>query len=317
MRISRGSALALTGAAIAAPALALGESLTKITIGGVPEDSITPALWARQSGLFRHYGLEVDIQPQRSGTAIAAAVSGGSYQIGKSSIMPMILAHARKVPFVVIAPGGLYDASVPTIGLMVKADSPIRTAADANGKTVAVSALNDLYAITTKAWVDKNGGDSSTLKLLEFPVTAVTEAVETGRIDIGGSTAPELDDALATGKVRLYARMMDAIALKSMYTVWFSTIEYANANPKIVRAFAEALRDAATYTNTHHQQTVDLLSKYTGATTETIARMRRVPVATTVDPKLIQPTIDVSAKYKVIPAGFDAREMITPTVLSG
>ena len=77
------------------------------------------------------------------------------------------------------------------------------------------------------------------------------------------------------------------------------------------------MRDAATYTNAHHQQTVDLLAKYTGATTETIARMRRVPVATTVDPKLIQPTIDVCAKYKVIPATFDAREMISPAVLAG
>ena len=88
----------------------LGQGLTKITIGGVPEDSITPALWARQSGIFRHYGLDVDLQPQRSGTAIAAAVTPArsSFQIGKSIIMTINLAHARKVPFDVIAHGGLY-----------------------------------------------------------------------------------------------------------------------------------------------------------------------------------------------------------------
>jgi hypothetical protein len=40
------------------------------------------------------------------------------------------------------------------------------------------------------------------------------------------------------------------------------------------------------------------------------AKMPRVKSALTVDPKLIQPLIDACAKYKAIPASFDARELI-------
>jgi len=162
---------------LAMPALASAQALTAISIGGVPEESATPALWARQSGIFRRSGLDVTIEPQNSGSAISAAVVGGSYAIGKSSLVSLIIAHAKGVPFVLVAGGGLYDAKNPNFGLVVKADSPLKTAADLNGKSVAVSALNDLYAIGTKAWMDKNGGDSSTIKFLELPISAVADAI--------------------------------------------------------------------------------------------------------------------------------------------
>jgi hypothetical protein len=38
--------------------------------------------------------------------------------------------------------------------------------------------------------------------------------------------------------------------------------------------------------------------------------MHRISYATALDPKLIQPMIDACAKYKVIPAAFDAKDMI-------
>jgi len=308
--MKRRTALALGSAMLAMPALASAQALTAISIGGVPEESATPALWARQSGIFRRSGLDVTIEPQNSGSAISAAVVGGSYAIGKSSLVSLIIAHAKGVPFVLVAGGGLYDAKNPNFGLVVKADSPLKTAVDLNGKSVAVSALNDLYAIGTKAWMDKNGGDSSTIKFLELPISAVADAIAAGRVDAGGLIDPELQSGIDAGKVKWLARDFDAIALRFMYTGWFTTMDYLAKNQATVEKFVRAMRESSAYVNAHPADTVDVLAKFSAMEPARIAKMHRISYATALDPRLIQPMIDACAKYKVIPAAFDAKDMI-------
>ncbi len=281
---------------------------------GVPEESVTPALWAQQSGIFRRAGLDVDIRPQNSGSAIAAGVAGGSYAIGKSSLVSLIIAHSKGLPFVLIAGGGLYDAKNPNVGLLVKADSPMKNAADLNGKMLGVSNLNDLYTLAAKAWLDSHGGDSTSIKTLEFPIAAIPDAIAANRIDAGGLIDPELQSAVDSKKVRVFARMFDAVAPRFMYTGWFTTTDFLAKNRATVEAFSRAMRESTTYVNSHESETVDMLSKFTSIEPSRIAKMHRISYSSTLDPRLIQPSIDVCAKYKAIPASFDAKELIAPGI---
>lgn len=309
-RFSRREALALGTAFLAAPVPALAQGLTSLKAGGVPEDSIAPAIWAQQSGLFKKNGLDVDVQPQRSGSAVAAAVSGGTYQLGKSSLPALIIAHTRGIPFVIVAPAGLYEASNPVIGLLVRSDSPFKTGADLNGKTIAVSSLSDLYTIATRQWVDRHGGDSSTLKLIEMPISAVAPALEAGRIDAGCCIEPELQAALGDGKVKVLCAPCDAIAPEFLYTGWFTTAEYAEKNRAVVDAFAKTIREAAAYTNAHRAATDEAMSKFSGVPVATMRKMRRVTSATSLDAKSIQPLVDAAARAKLIAKPFDAKELL-------
>jgi NitT/TauT family transport system substrate-binding protein len=309
-RLSRREALVLGAALLAAPTAAFAQGLTTVKAGGVPEDSIAPAVWAEQSGLFKKNGLDLDLQSQRSGSAVAAAVSGGSYQFGKSSLPALIIAHTRGIPFVMIAPGGLYEASNPVIGLLVRSDSPFKTGADLNGKTVAVSSLSDLYTIATRQWVDKHGGDSATLKLIEMPISAVAPALEAGRIDAGCCIEPELQAALAGGKVKVMCAPCDAIAPEFLYTGWFTTADYAEKNRPVVDAFARTIREAAAYTNAHRAATDEAFSKFSGVPVATMRKMRRVTSATALEPKMIQPLVDGAARAKLIAKPFDAKELV-------
>jgi NitT/TauT family transport system substrate-binding protein len=309
-RLTRRAALALTAAALARPAIARAQALTTLNIAGVPEDSITPAVWAVQNQIFHRYGIDAQLEAQHSGSAVAAGVAGGAYQIGKSSMISMLVAHAHNVPVVIVAPGGLYEPSDANEALIVKSDSPIRTGADLNGKIVAVSALNDLYTIGARCWVDAHGGDSSTVKFVELPIAAVRAAVEAGRIDAGATIDPDLQEAVNGGKVRILCDPNGAIATRFMYTGWMATVDYARDNRATVGKFRAALLEAARYVNDHESETADVMSKFTGIPPEVFAQMPRVKSALTVDPKLIQPLIDACAKYKAIPASFDARELI-------
>ena len=291
------------------PAIAAAQSVTSITVGAVPEESVTPALWARQTGLFRRSMLDVTIESQKSGSAVAAGVVGGSYAFGKSSLVSLIIAHAKKIPFVLVTGGGLYDARSPNFALVVKTDSPMRKASDLNGKSIAVSAINELGFIGIRAWMDKNGGDSSTLRQLELPISSVADAIAVGRVDAAGLTDPALESAIDDGKVRWLANNFDAIAQRFMYTGWFATADYVAANRSVAVNFARAIAEATSYVNGHVAETVDLLSKFTSIDPAQITKMHRITYSTTLDPALLQPLIDVCARYKVIPVAFDAREM--------
>jgi NitT/TauT family transport system substrate-binding protein len=308
--MNRTTALTLIASAAAVPHVATAQTVPTLNAAGVPEDSATPVLYGVQSGMFRKAGVNVDITPQASGAAITAGVVGGSYQVGKSSIVPLIIAASKKIPIKIVAPGGLYRATAPNISLLVLSDSPLKTAADLNGKTIGVSSPDDLYTLGLKAWMDKNGGNAGSLKLLSLPQAEIEAALAAKRIDAGSSGMPQLQQALDSGHVRIFCNMCDAIASTFMFSAWFSSDATIASRKADLAAFARAERQAATFTNDHHADSVSALAAFSKIEPAVISKMVRVQNGTTLDPKLIQPVIDVCAHYGVIADRFNASDMI-------
>ena len=313
-RLSRGSFISLSAAAVLAPHPAAAAIVT-IKAGSARDDDATPYLYAIQSGIFKKNGIEAVLTGMNSGSAVSTAVAGGSFDIGKSSLMGLIAAHARKIPFLLIAPAGEYFSTASVGGMLVKTDGPIKKAADLNGKVIAVSALNDLYTITTRAWIDSHGGDSTTVKFIELPISAVPAAIEQGRIDAGNVLEPELEVAIESKTVRVLSHPFDAIAPNFTFSGWFTTKEFAEKNRDTVDRFVRSIREAANYTNAHHDLTVDALAQYTKVDSAVIKKSTRATAGLDIELKKIQPLIDTAAKYKVIPETFDARDLVNPTVL--
>jgi NitT/TauT family transport system substrate-binding protein len=302
--------LGATAAALALPQTAFAQTPTTLAVAGVPEDSITPVLYGVQSGLFKRNGLDVQVSPERSGPAITAGVAGGAYQIGKSSITPLIQVHAKGLPIVLVAAAGLYSSTAPIDGMFVRIDSSVKTATDLNGKTFGVYGIGDIYTISARAWMEKNGGDPNSLKFVELPISAMVEAIATGRIDAGSMNEPAVQVALLNPKLRLLAHPLAAVAPRFLYTAWFASTPWATTHRPAVDAFARALREAAIYVNAHHAETAPLISAFTSVDITTINKMERVDQGTSLDPKLIQPVIDEMAKSKTIPTAFDARDLL-------
>jgi NitT/TauT family transport system substrate-binding protein len=308
---SRRSVVAgLAAVAATAPNIVRAETLTPLVLAGVPEDSITPVLYGVQSGIFRKYGLDVKVETERSGPAITSAVTGGTYQLGKASISPLVLAHAKGLPYTIVAPAGIYNASVPIDGMFVRADSTFKTGADLNGKTFGVYGIGDIFTISTKAWVGKNGGDPSTIKFVELPISAMVPAIESGRIDAGSMNEPALQVALSSPKLRLLTHAWQSVGQRFLYTAWFATASYAAANATVMTSFQKALREAATYVNAHQAQTVDLIAQFTSVDPAVVRKMTRVEHGVTLDAALVQPVIDAMARYQYIPAAFEAKALL-------
>ena len=250
-----------------------------------------------------------------SGAAGASAVAGGAAQFGISSLVNIISAHERGVPFTLVAPAGIVTSDVPYSQFVVRKDAAIKTAKDLNGKTIGIPGLKDMDTVAIMNWADKNGGDSTTLKFVEMSGSVALAALEDGRIDGVDLNTPTLTRGLEGGKVRVLAQIFDAIAPRFANTAWFTTEDYAAKNRDVVGRFARVMTDAAMYCNAHHAETVAMVAQNAKLDEKLVGRMARITFADYLRAADIQPLIDVSAKYKTIAKTFDARTLISPYAL--
>jgi NitT/TauT family transport system substrate-binding protein len=303
--------LASTAVAVRAGA----QELPTVTVATLINDTATSALYAVKSGMFRKAGLNVQLQVLSSGAAGAAAVAGGAAQFGLSSLVGIIAAHEKGIPFTLVAPAGVVTSDVPYSQFVVKADSPIKTGRDLNGKTIGAAGLKDMDTVAIMNWVDKNGGDSKTLKFVEMPGPVALSAIEEGRIDGADLNTPTLTRGLEGGKVRSLAQIFDAIAPRFANTGWFATTDYTTKNRSTVEAFARVIHDSNIYCNAHHAETVPLVAENAKIDEKMVARMARITFGDYLRAADIQPLVNVAAKYGAISKPFDAAALISPYAL--
>lgn len=316
-RWSRGSLLAGAGAAwVAAPLRLSAQSLTHLSVGTVPTDAGIGPVIAQRGGFYQRNGLDVDVQFMNSGAAMSAAMIGGSLQIGGAPIMSLILSHVKGLTFQIVGPGNMYVSTKPSELLVVRKDSPIRNAADLKGKIVAAPALGDFFSITMRAWVDQNGGDSSSLREVELPTAGTPAAIAAGRIDAAVLPEPVLSQTLNSGLTRVLGKPYDAIAPRFPIACNFALPEFINANRDVIQRFYRAMVAANAFGNAHPDQTAPWLADVTKVDAATILHGHREVLADGIDVALVQRVIDAAARYKAIDHGFDAHDLISPVVLN-
>lgn len=276
---------------------------------------VTPALYADKAGLFKKAGLDVQITKLNSGAAIAAAVAGGSQQIGFSSLPALISGHVRGVSFQLIAPGGIYDDADPYAAFLVRKDANIKSGKDLNGKTLGSTSLKDLNWVAASAWIDQHGGDAKTVRFIELPNPALTPALSEGRIDGFSVGEPWNLFALQSGKAKSIGKPFSAIAPKFIMTGYFTTKEWADKNKDAVEKVEHILVEASNYVNSHPTENNALQAAWTKISPEILAKAAKNTDTPYLDAKLVQPMIDVSAKYGVIPKAFPAQDLISPYAL--
>jgi len=291
-------------------AAAQGQSPALIRVVGPPNDGYKSVYYAVRSGIFRKYGLDVQPSIVASGAAAAAALSGGAAEVAYTNILTLIQAHTHYVPMVFVAPGAMQIVErSPTVTLVLK-ESPIRTGRDMNGKTLGSASLRDINAAATMAWIDKTGGDSKTLRVVEVPASAGGAFLEEHRADAVTLNEPAVSQAMASGRLRILANPYEAVG--SGETAGFAAMTpVIEKNRDMMVRFAKAMHESQVYTNAHLPQTVDIVSAYSGATVDVVAHSVRFIDAEYLEPKNLQPLIDLCAKYGLIDRSFPAQEVIS------
>ena len=308
--LSRGSFVGAVGACTTIAALGSRPAIAddSVRIGTIPIDPASECFYAQDMGFFKSAGVAVDVENFSSGGAVAAGIVGGAIDVGNVDLVTIAAAYSRGVPFVMLAPAGVYTRAAQTYVLLVKQDSPIHTAKDFAGKTVAVNGLKNINQIPTEAWIDNNGGDSKSVKFIELPFPAMVPALEDGKLDAIAVTEPTL--AITNGKYRLISLADKNLASTFLVAGWTTTRDWVRKNPDLAKRYAAVMTQTARWANANHDKSGLILSKYSKLPQATVDRMQRSYYGEKLEPSLIQPVIDATAKYGVIDKAFPASAII-------
>lgn len=312
VRFSRIPALlgALATLLSAQPAVAQTADQTLIRVGAIATDLNAESYYAADMDFFEKAGLRVKVTTLANGGAVAGAVAAGAIDIGISNSIAVASAYSRGVPLRIVALGGMYSTNAASTAFAVAKNSPIKTVKDLQGKTIAVSSLNNLEQIATQAWLGSNDVDPASVKFVEIHSTAMGPALARGTVDGAMITEPALSMSLAAGEIRSFAKVFDTIAPQFPIGIWVTTSAYAKAHPELVRKFAAVMYETGKWANANKALSAPILAKYSKIDPAEIKGMSRSPYAEALDLGGLQKELDIAFKYKQIPRSVNASELV-------
>jgi NitT/TauT family transport system substrate-binding protein len=159
----------------------------------------------QNAGIFKKHGLKLDLLFTGSGAEIMGAIIGGSVDLSVAGgISTVIGGYGRGAPLRIFSSE---MAGQPEIYWFVPANSPIKTLADMNGKTIGYSATGSSSHAALLALLAQERVSATPTAL--GGVTASITAGMSGQVDAAWAAMPYGLKDLEEGKIRIIARAAD------------------------------------------------------------------------------------------------------------
>jgi len=154
------------------------------------------------------------------------------------------------------------------------------------------------------------------VKFVEMPYPAMLPALDAGTIDGAAIVEPFMTFSQAKpGKYRLISLTDRNLAPVFAVAGWSTTVDWARKHPDLAKKFVDVMLETARWANANHAQSAMILSAIAKIPPEVAGKMERAYYGERLEPGLLQPVIDATAKYGVIPKAFPASEVIDSAAL--
>jgi NitT/TauT family transport system substrate-binding protein len=234
------AAAALLATALAAPAAAQD----KIVLGFSASTAFSNAFVAANEGIFKKHGLDVEMKLVPNSSTTPAALVAESLQVATPTAPITLQAIEQGLDLVVLAGGSYYAKGIEDVAVMVRPDSPIKTAKDFEGKRVATAGLNAFLHVLFRKWMSENGADYKKTIFTETPFAQQIDVLRSGQVDAILAVQPFLARALETNVGRVVAYYIAALEGETLAGWYVATRKWVQANPKAAAAFAAAINEA-------------------------------------------------------------------------
>jgi NitT/TauT family transport system substrate-binding protein len=267
---------------------------------------------AMEKGFFKAEGLEIEPVPMAGGAVIVQGVTSGDLQFGWTNVISLYQAHVEGFDFKLIAGGATnVKGSNETHAIEVRKDSPIKTAKDLEGKTVAVNTLNNIVHLMAMAWVDKNGGSSAKVKFIELPFPQMEAALVAGKVAAISVQEPFAAAAARKPEIRVLSNPWGDVAAKFLIASWFASEKWIQKNRATAQAFVRAINKGIDAIHADKEGARAAMIKWAGLHPDMVGKIGLPLFEKTVSEKELQVTIDLTQKYKMIPRSIKARDVIS------
>ena len=234
--------LALSAAAVSSFSPAHAQDKLKLAIGGrgAWENSVSEI--ARAHGEFKKHGLDVEILwTEGTGETMQAAISGSVDIAVAVGTYGVLAAYAKGAPVRII---GSTMTGVDDMFWYAKAGSPIKTAKDMAGRTVAFSSRGASTHAVVLGFRKTFGIDFKDIPL-GSPVATMTQAMS-GQVEVGWTVVPLGLKELDEGAIQMVARANEVPELRTqsvrLIVVMANTLEQRrDVLVRYLRAYREGV----------------------------------------------------------------------------
>lgn len=244
MILNRWAGLAAGIALLVTLQAASAENTVRLAIGQRGNWDTSVSEIGQRAGIFKKHGLVLEMVYTNGAGETQQAVISGSVDIGiAAGVMGVLSAYSKGAPVRVISAettgaGDLY--------WYVKADSPIKSLKDTNGKTLAYSTNGSSTHGVVTAFIKENNLTAKPTAM-GGPAANIT-AVMSGQIDVGWAAPPFGLDQLDAKQIRIVATGNDAKAFRGQ-TVRLNIVNanYLKAHPDVVSRYMKAYRETVDF----------------------------------------------------------------------
>ena len=192
----------------------------------------------QQAKIFDKHGLQLDILWTQGAGESQQAVLASSVDIGLAGTLAAFGAYQKGAPLRIIAA----EATGAADFWYVRANSPIHSIKDLDGKTIAYSTTGASTHTLVLAFL-RQGGAAGKPVATGGPAPTFTQ-VMSGQVDVGWSAPPFGLDALRDNKIRIIARASDVpIGRDQTIRSLVTTSAMLNARRDVFKRFVQGYRD--------------------------------------------------------------------------
>jgi NitT/TauT family transport system substrate-binding protein len=307
--VLKGSAAAAV-AALPRPLRAANPDVVRFV--AVPADADADFYAAKQMGFLAKAGISPEVIALANGSAAIEALVSGTFEVGGVNILSLARAREKGILLQPIALGPEYNTAKPTAAIMVASDSAFHSARDLNNRIVAVNELKSIAQIATQAWIDKNGGDSSTIKFVELPFRAAQVALTQRRVDAAFVSEPFV--TMSKTDCRSIGKPYDGIATHFSISGWVCRDEWLRANIDVATRVHQALHEGSVWANRHHDETAQFMSVATDLDLSIMKASTRATFTEQLNLATTQQVLDVSLKYGALTTAMSAKSLFPATI---
>ena len=272
----------------------------QLTVGVIPIVDVAPIYLGQEQGFFEERGIELELVPGSGGAAAVPGVVAGDFQFAFGNVTSVLLAASQGLPLRVVAEGNSStgDPETDFSAVVVAADSPVQSAADLAGRTVAVNNLRNIGEVTIRKAVEDAGGDPGSINFVELAFPDMPAAVTGGDVDAAWVVEPFVTVATGQGARKVLANFAEAVDDLTVAT-YFTTEQVIAEDPQLVDDFQAAIAESLQYAQDNPDEVRRIVTTYTQITPEVAEQMALPAFPQEVNVESLEAVAELMQQYEI------------------
>ncbi|HEY7062650.1 MAG TPA: ABC transporter substrate-binding protein [Chloroflexota bacterium] len=296
----------------ASPASALPQLVT-LRYGTLPVTGFLGLYLANEQGWLAEEGIALDLQTMSGGAEVVPAMIGGSLDMGIANAFSHVVARDQGFDVKAVAAGVSERRGNPSHAILVRPDSPIQTAQDLVGRTMATNTLNNIDHVMQMTWLLNNGVDPHQVNIVEVPFPQHPAALAQGRVDAIGPAEPFVAVAVSQG-ARIIAHHYTDTNPVTLLAYYAATGDWLSRNADVARRFARGIHRANTFLNANPGDARAAAVRLLNLSPEVADRVNIDQYETQIDPAGIQWWIDAGRRVGLVSSQLNPQDFLYETV---